>query len=88
MRFLNWLKNIFNQIISSIWKTLTDLLNNFEAVIILTFSTIGLTTVLAEIPFHYALPAFIDVPLVIPVLSVLTILSLITIMSWRLKYVI
>jgi hypothetical protein len=83
MKFLNWIKRLFMSALNSIKGIVIDLFKNAEAAVILTFSAIGLTTILAEIPFHYALPAFIDGALVLPVISIFIILILITSMQWR-----
>ena len=86
MKFLSWLKRIALSAFNAIKGLLVDLYQNAESVIILSFSAIGLTTILAELPYHYAMPAFIDGTMIIPVLSVLTILALITIMQWRMNH--
>ena len=83
--FLKWIKRLFMSALNIIKGVVLDLFHNAEAAIILTLSSIGLTTILAELPFHYALPAFIDVSLVIPVIAILTILLLVTLMSWRMS---
>lgn len=86
MIFLQVVKNLIKNIVKIIFNTIKDIISNIESVIILSFAAIGLTTILVELPFHYALPAFIDAPMVIPVLSVLIITSLIISMTWRIKY--
>ena len=83
MKFINWIKRVMMSALRAIKDLFVDVVKNAEAVAILTFASIGLTTVFAEIPFHYALPAFIDAPMIIPVIAVLTILLLITIMQKR-----
>jgi len=85
MRFINWLKKVIMSALNSIKNLFVETVQNIESVVILSFSAIGLTTILSEIPFHYALPAFIDAPLIIPVIAVLTILLLITIMQMRIN---
>ena len=86
MKFLNWLKKIFLSAFNFVKKLVVEVVTNVEAVIILSFSAIGLTTILAEIPFHIAMPAFIEGALFIPVISVLIIVTLLSIMSWRTAY--
>lgn len=86
MKFLTWIKNLFLKALNTIKGIVIDLFKNAEAAVILTFSAIGLTSILAEIPFHYALPAFIDGAMVIPVLSVLIIFLLVTTMQLRMNY--
>jgi hypothetical protein len=83
MKFLNWIKRVLSSAFRAVKDLFVDVVKNAEAVCILSFSAIGLTAVLSEIPFHYALPAFIDAPMVIPVIAVLIVLLLITLMQAR-----
>ena len=83
MKFLNWIKRMFMSALNSIKGMVIDLISNAEAAVILTFSAIGITTILSELPFHYALPAFVDAAMVLPIISIFIVLTLITIMSWR-----
>ena len=54
-----------------------------ETITILTLSSIGLTSLLSEIPFYYTIPMWIESPMVIPVVSVLCILALVKIAERR-----
>lgn len=54
-----------------------------EATAILTFSAIGLTSLIGEMPFVYALPMWIEAPMVIPVASVLAIILLLKSAEFR-----
>lgn len=74
---------MFMSALNSIKGMVLDVISNAEAAVILTFSAIGLTTILSELPFHYALPAFIDAAMVFPVISIFIIFALVTLMSWR-----
>lgn len=76
---------MFMSALNSIKGMVIDLVSNAEAAVILTFSAVGLTTILSELPFHYALPAFIDAAMVFPVISILIIFALVTLMSWRIS---
>jgi hypothetical protein len=82
----NMAKRFFIGIFKAIKNMIVDIASNIEAVVILTFSAIGLTTVLAEIPFHYAMPAFIEAAMVIPLVSILIIWTLLSIMQMRMRY--
>lgn len=83
MKFLTWIKNLFLKALDTVKEIFIDLFKNAEAAVILTFSAIGLTSILAEIPFHYALPAFIDSTFVIPVISISVICLLIFLINYR-----
>ncbi|MCK9429379.1 MAG: hypothetical protein M0R17_05205 [Candidatus Omnitrophica bacterium] len=80
---MNFIKRLFKQVISKIVDIFKDLFNNFESVIILTLSGIGLTTLLVQVPFMITLPLWIEASMVIPVIAVLIITFLVTIMQWR-----
>lgn len=54
-----------------------------EATTILTLSAIGLTGLIGEMPFVYALPMWVEAPMVIPVASVLAIILLIKSAEFR-----
>lgn len=54
-----------------------------ETVGILSLSAVGLNALAGELPFLYALPMWIELPLVIPVLSVMTIVALVRIAEYR-----
>jgi hypothetical protein len=86
MAIFRFIGRIVISALNAIKRLFIEIVTNAEAVIILSFSAIGLTTILAEIPFHYALPAFLDATMVIPVISVTFILILITIMNLRMNH--
>lgn len=50
-----------------------------EATTILILSSLGVTAILSEIPFYWALPIWIEAPMVIPILSV----AIISVMVWN-----
>lgn len=56
---------------------------HFESVGILTLSSLGLATLLAEIPFYVTLPMWIEAPMVIPALSILIIIGLVKLAEYR-----
>lgn len=70
---------------TAIKNLFVEIITNLESVVILSLSAIGLTTLMAELPFHFAVPAIIDAAMIVPVLSVFIILGLITIMQWRFR---
>ena len=84
---MQFVKRIFKAIWTTIKNAIVDLFHNFESVLILSASAVGVSAILQQIPFHYALPAFVDAPLFIPVVSVLFIMLLVSIYSWRTRYV-
>lgn len=83
MKIINFIKKILVNIFNSLKNLIINILSNIESVIILLFASIGLTTILAEIPFHYALPAFIDAPLIIPIVSIMLITGLVQVIIIR-----
>lgn len=80
---MSFIKKVFSSAIKYIRNIIADLVSNIESVIILGCATLGITTLLAEIPFHFMLPTFIDLPLVIPFTSCLIITGLIFSIKWR-----
>lgn len=59
------------------------LYNHLESVAVLSLASMGLSTLLSEIPFLVALPAFVEGPMVIPVLAVMAILALMKLAEYR-----
>lgn len=57
--------------------------NHAETISILTLSSIGLTSLLSELPFAYTMPMWIESPMVIPVISVLLIILLVKLAEHR-----
>jgi hypothetical protein len=53
-----------------------DIVTNIQAITILSFAAIGLTTIFKELPFHIALPAIMDGVYFVPVLAVTIIFIL------------
>lgn len=56
---------------------------HFESISVLTLSSLGLSGLLAEIPFYVALPMWVEAPMFIPVVSVLIILGIMKIAEVR-----
>jgi hypothetical protein len=84
-KLLVFVNNIWKQFWKVIFGTLKEIINNIEAVLILSMASIGLTNLLAEVPFHIALPLFVEIPMVVPIISILTIIMLVSILNWRTK---
>lgn len=72
-----------------LWNSVTNILGNIEAVILLSFAAIGITAMLSELPFTIALPMFIEyllvTPMIIPVISITLVTLLVMTMKWRLN---
>jgi len=83
------LMGIFQGIKDAIVSTIKSIITNTEAVIILTFSAIGITAFISELPFTTTIPLWIETaittPMLLPVFSVLLVTGLILIMTWRLR---
>lgn len=86
MKLFRFIKTVIIKTYNIIKNNIINLFNNTESVVILTFSAIGLASVLNELPFHYALPSFIDTPLVIPVIAVLSIYLITQVIKLRMNY--
>lgn len=84
---MQFVKRVFKAIWTTIKNAIVDLFNNFESVIILSASAVGVSAILQQLPFHYTLPIWVDAPMFIPVIAVLFILLLVSIYSWRTRYV-
>lgn len=80
---MSFIKKVFSSAIKYIRSIIADLVSNIESVIILGCATLGITTLLAEIPFHFMLPAILDGALIIPFISCLIITGLIFSIKWR-----
>lgn len=87
---LGFIKSVIKGIKDAIVETVKSIVCNFEAVIILTLSSIGLTFLLSELPFMVAIPLWIELlvttQMILPFLSILLITSLVLLMKWRLGY--
>jgi len=66
-------------------KILKDITDNWEAAIILTLASVGLTHIIGSLPETVNLPAFIETPMVAPVISVLIILFLVFLIERKMK---
>ncbi len=81
------IKGIVAGIKDTIINTIKNIITNIESVIILTFSAIGITSVLSTLPFTMTVPLWVEssitVPFVLPVVSIFTIAGLVTIMKYR-----
>lgn len=84
---MNFIKSIIKGFKDSIIKTVTNIFGNFEAVILLTLASIGLTFLLSELPFIISIPLFIEslivVPLILPVISASIITGIVVLMKQR-----
>ena len=84
-----FIKSVIKGIKEAIVETVKSIVYNFEAVIILTLSSIGITFLLSELPFMISIPLWIELlistQMIIPVLSVLLITGLVMLMNWRLS---
>jgi len=62
-------------------KILKDIADNWEAVVILTLASVGLSHIIGEFPTFIMLPAFFESTMVVPVMSVIIILILVTLLE-------
>lgn len=76
------LRKIVIKELKVVWKDIAD---NWEAAIILTFSSIGLAHIFGTIPGFIKLPSFFEAPMVAPVIAVLIILLLVTLIEIKIK---
>ena len=65
-----------------IWKDVAD---NWEAAIILTFASIGLTNIIGGLPSFIKLPGFFESPMVVPVIAVIIITILVMLIERKMK---
>jgi hypothetical protein len=84
-RLFKFIKNVAMAALNTLKDFVQDIVQNAESTVILITSAVGVTAILTELPFHYALPAIIDAPLAIPVLSTFIVLGLITLMQYRFR---
>lgn len=62
-----------------------DLYQHTEAVGVLVLASLGLNSLLGELPFYFMLPMWIEASMVIPVASVFLIGLLVALSTWRAK---
>jgi len=62
-----------------------DIIHNWEALILLSLATIGLTKLLVELPFYIYLPLFVESIWVAPIVATLIVILLVKILEWRMK---
>jgi hypothetical protein len=79
---LRFLGNIFKKICGFIFKAAKEIVLNAQAVVVLVLASTGLTMLLKELPFHYAMPAIFDGALFVPVLAVMIVFILAYSMTW------
>jgi hypothetical protein len=82
-RILGFISRVIGHVVKSITRFIKETISNIEATSILIFSSIGAAAVIAEIPFHYTVPLWIESTMVPPLLGLLTIILLLKIMKWR-----
>lgn len=82
---MNFIKNVFTATWRTIKNTIRSILNNFEPLIIMSASAVGVAAILQQVPFHYSVPLWMDAPLVLPFIAVLFIMSLVSIYQWRMR---
>lgn len=80
---IKFIKKVFVSAVKYVRNTILELISNIESVVILYCATLGITTLLAEIPFHFMLPAFVDSIAFFPFISVIIISLLIFSIRWR-----
>lgn len=85
-KICSFIKNVAISAFKVMKDFVTETVSNAEAVTILVFSSIGLTSVLTELPFHITVPMWIEAPLIIPFISTLTIFLLVLCIQWRTGY--
>lgn len=64
-------------------KFVKDVYHHAEGAVLLVAASLGINTVLGEIPFMFALPLWLEATMVIPVLAVLIVLMLVKSAEWR-----
>jgi len=64
-------------------NTLVNIIDNSEAVILLSCSVIGATCLLTELPYVIAMPLWIETPLVVPFLATLFVFILLKSIEFR-----
>lgn len=84
-RIFKFIKNVAIAALNTLKDFVQDIVQNAESTVILITSAVGVTAILTELPFHYALPAIIDAPMVIPFVSTMVVLSLVLLMQWRMN---
>lgn len=86
-QIFNFIKKTVKATVNSIKDIIIDIIDNAEAVLLLVFASLGLTTLYAELPYITLVSAWMEVSAFIPILSVLTIMILIISMSNRPKII-
>lgn len=85
--FTEKVANFFTTVVEFAYKRVkgffVSIYQNFESIIVLTLSAIGLTALLSELPFIWTLPMWIEATMVIPVCAVIIITVLMKIGEWR-----
>lgn len=84
---IDFIKRTAIATLKSIKHMFIDVIDNAEGTLILISASIGITTLLSELPYIMLVPAFMESQIVIPVLSVLIIMLLTTSMTHRPKIV-
>jgi hypothetical protein len=69
-KIVNFLKNIYH---------------HAEAITVMILASLGLNSLLGEVPFYFTLPMWVEPQMVIPVASVIGIGLLVGLSSWRAK---
>lgn len=75
-RVRNFAVEVAKQTFHKVKSFLKGAFNHAESIILLSLSALGLNSLLGELPFLVALPAWIEWPLIIPVIAVLTVSAL------------
>ena len=80
-------KDFVVEVATTVKKSAIEFAHGFythaESIGLLSLASIGMSYLLGEIPFYFALPAVFEAPLVIPVLSVLIVLGLVWLIEIR-----
>lgn len=79
---LRFIGGIFKKVFSFVFKAAKEIVVNAQAVVVLVLASVGLTALLKELPFHFAMPAIFDGAFFIPVLAVMIIFLLAYSMTW------
>ena len=80
-----FLKKVALGAVRKVRNFVKGVVRHFESIIILVLASLGLNSLLGELPFYFALPMWIEVTMVIPVLAVLLISFLTKSAEWRAK---
>ena len=80
---INFVKDVVIATKDHIINFVKGFYHHFESVTLLTFSALGVSALLAEIPFYVTLPMWIESTLFIPILSIVFVLLIVKLAEYR-----